>query len=95
MWSEYDEMEQFVIYLSVSGSVELDQVLTALLTTAMLVGGFTGCMLDNTVPGKTVKHYSYMMPFYLINHYAARIVYLRHICLSYIFKFVSLFRTFQ
>ena len=53
--------------ICVSGSFELDQVLTALLTTAMFVGGFVGCVLDNIVPGKTIKHYSYMMPFYLIN----------------------------
>lgn len=36
----------------VSGSVELDQVLTVLLTTSMFVGGFVGCVLDNVVPGK-------------------------------------------
>ncbi|KAI0222353.1 Solute carrier family 23 member 2, partial [Lamellibrachia satsuma] len=34
-----------------TGSFELDQVLTALLTTAMFVGGFVGCVLDNIVPG--------------------------------------------
>ena len=66
----YDAMDQcqFFISLSVSGSVELDQVLTSLLTTAMFVGGFIGCVLDNIVPGKTVKHYSYMMPYSLIKH---------------------------
>ena len=69
MWSIYDAIDQcqFVISLYVSGSFELDQVLSALLTTAMFVGGFVGCVLDNIVPGKTIKHYSYMMPFYLIN----------------------------
>ena len=36
----------------VSGVAGLDQVLTVLLTTAMFVGGFVGCVLDNTVPGK-------------------------------------------
>ena len=61
-------MDQFVISLSFSGSVELDQVLSTLLATAMFVGGFIGCVLDNIVPGKNVKHYSYMMPFYIINH---------------------------
>ncbi|KAI0237705.1 Solute carrier family 23 member 2 [Lamellibrachia satsuma] len=34
-----------------TGSVEIDQVLTVLLTTAMFVGGFIGCVLDNIVPG--------------------------------------------
>ena len=59
----YEAMDQcqFVIYLSVSGYVELDQDLTALLTTAVFVGGFIGCALDNIVSGKTVKHYSFMM----------------------------------
>ena len=70
MLSMYDAMDQcqFGISRSVAGSVELDQVLTALLTTAMFVGGFVGCVLDNIVPGKTIKHYSYMMPFYMINN---------------------------
>ncbi|KAK2172435.1 hypothetical protein NP493_959g01063 [Ridgeia piscesae] len=34
-----------------TGFPELDQVLTVLLTTAMFVGGFVGCVLDNIVPG--------------------------------------------
>ncbi|KAK2172433.1 hypothetical protein NP493_959g01036 [Ridgeia piscesae] len=34
-----------------TGVAGLDQVLTVLLTTAMFVGGFVGCVLDNTVPG--------------------------------------------
>uniref|UniRef100_A0A6I8PXI7 Solute carrier family 23 member 2 n=1 Tax=Xenopus tropicalis TaxID=8364 RepID=A0A6I8PXI7_XENTR len=34
-----------------TGVEELDQALTVLLTTNMFVGGFFGCLLDNTVPG--------------------------------------------
>lgn len=34
------------------GNTELDQVIKVLLGTAMFVGGFVGCLLDNTVPGK-------------------------------------------
>ncbi|ELT89006.1 hypothetical protein CAPTEDRAFT_95564, partial [Capitella teleta] len=35
-----------------SGSDILDQILVVLLTTGMLVGGLTGFVLDNTIPGK-------------------------------------------
>ena len=54
MLSKYDAEEQrlFVASIFVSGSVELDQVLTVLLTTSMFIGGFVGCLLDNIVPGK-------------------------------------------
>lgn len=38
--------------MCVSGVTELDQVLRILLTTNMFVGGFLGCVLDNTIPGK-------------------------------------------
>ncbi|KAL3863438.1 hypothetical protein ACJMK2_005194 [Sinanodonta woodiana] len=34
-----------------TGNHELDQAINVLLGTAMFVGGFTGCLLDNTVPG--------------------------------------------
>lgn len=34
-----------------TGNNELDQVIKVLLGTAMFVGGFVGCLLDNTVPG--------------------------------------------
>ncbi|XP_069485439.1 solute carrier family 23 member 1-like [Ambystoma mexicanum] len=34
-----------------TGLREVDQVLTVLLTTYMFVGGFFGCLLDNTIPG--------------------------------------------
>lgn len=34
------------------GNDELDQTVKVLLGTAMFVGGFIGCVLDNTVPGK-------------------------------------------
>ncbi|KAL3863440.1 hypothetical protein ACJMK2_005196 [Sinanodonta woodiana] len=34
-----------------TGNDELDQVINVLLGTAMFVGGFIGCLLDNTVPG--------------------------------------------
>ncbi|OCT88827.1 hypothetical protein XELAEV_18017455mg [Xenopus laevis] len=34
-----------------TGVEELDQALTVLLTTNMFVGGFFGCLLDNTIPG--------------------------------------------
>ncbi|XP_060599136.1 solute carrier family 23 member 1-like [Ruditapes philippinarum] len=34
-----------------TGNDEIDRVLTVLLSTAMFVGGFVGCVLDNTVPG--------------------------------------------
>ncbi|XP_028647366.1 xan_ur_permease domain-containing protein [Erpetoichthys calabaricus] len=34
-----------------TGVVELDQVITVLLTTGMFVGGFFGFVLDNTIPG--------------------------------------------
>ncbi|XP_052770614.1 solute carrier family 23 member 2-like isoform X1 [Mya arenaria] len=34
-----------------TGSEELDQMIRVMLGTAMFVGGFVGCFLDNTVPG--------------------------------------------
>ncbi|XP_078512623.1 solute carrier family 23 member 1-like [Lissotriton helveticus] len=34
-----------------TGVKEVDQVLTVLLTTYMFIGGFFGCLLDNTIPG--------------------------------------------
>ncbi|XP_069811824.1 solute carrier family 23 member 1-like [Dendropsophus ebraccatus] len=34
-----------------TGVKELDQTITVLLTTKMFVGGFLGCLLDNTIPG--------------------------------------------
>ncbi|XP_053406670.1 solute carrier family 23 member 2-like [Mercenaria mercenaria] len=34
-----------------TGNEELNQVIKVLLGTAMFVGGFVGCLLDNTVPG--------------------------------------------
>ncbi|XP_053575209.1 solute carrier family 23 member 2-like [Bombina bombina] len=34
-----------------TGIKELDQTLTVLFTTHMFVGGFFGCLLDNTIPG--------------------------------------------
>ncbi|KAM4038994.1 solute carrier family 23 member 2-like [Anomaloglossus baeobatrachus] len=34
-----------------TGVNELDQTVTVLLTTKMFVGGFLGCLLDNTIPG--------------------------------------------
>ncbi|KAL3863439.1 hypothetical protein ACJMK2_005195 [Sinanodonta woodiana] len=34
-----------------TGNHELDQAINVLLGTAMFVGGFIGCLLDNTVPG--------------------------------------------
>ncbi|XP_071090074.1 solute carrier family 23 member 2-like isoform X3 [Haliotis cracherodii] len=34
-----------------TGSADFDQVLTVLLSTPMFVAGFTGCFLDNLVPG--------------------------------------------
>ncbi|XP_075715508.1 solute carrier family 23 member 1-like [Rhinoderma darwinii] len=34
-----------------TGIKELDQTITVLLTTEMFVGGFLGCLLDNTIPG--------------------------------------------
>ncbi|XP_073413118.1 solute carrier family 23 member 1-like [Dendrobates tinctorius] len=34
-----------------TGVTELDQTITVLLTTKMFVGGFLGCLLDNTIPG--------------------------------------------
>lgn len=33
------------------GEPELDQIITVLLRTNMLVGGITGLLLDNTIPG--------------------------------------------
>ncbi|XP_060065562.1 solute carrier family 23 member 2-like [Ylistrum balloti] len=36
-----------------TGNSELDQVLNVLLGTAMFVGGFLGCLLDNLVPGSS------------------------------------------
>ncbi|KAM5171988.1 solute carrier family 23 member 1-like [Mantella aurantiaca] len=34
-----------------TGIKEIDQTITVLLTTNMFVGGFFGCLLDNTIPG--------------------------------------------
>ncbi len=34
-----------------SGSAELDQIIVVLLSTNMAVGGVTGCILDNLIPG--------------------------------------------
>ncbi|KAM9311659.1 solute carrier family 23 member 1-like [Gastrophryne carolinensis] len=34
-----------------TGIKEVDQTITILLTTSMFVGGFFGCLLDNTIPG--------------------------------------------
>lgn len=34
-----------------TGSETLDQILIVLLSTSMFVGGFLGCLLDNTIPG--------------------------------------------
>ncbi|KAM4678014.1 solute carrier family 23 member 2-like [Discoglossus pictus] len=34
-----------------TGIKEADQTITVLLTTSMFVGGFFGCLLDNTIPG--------------------------------------------
>lgn len=42
----------FTSLLLSPGNDEADRVLTVLLSTAMFVGGFVGCVLDNTVPGK-------------------------------------------
>uniref|UniRef100_H2ZLG6 Solute carrier family 23 member 2 n=1 Tax=Ciona savignyi TaxID=51511 RepID=H2ZLG6_CIOSA len=36
-----------------TGSSSLDEVLTVLLSSPMLVGAFLGCILDNTLPGST------------------------------------------
>ena len=35
-----------------TGSPELDQILTVLLSTSMLIGGALALTLDNTIPGK-------------------------------------------
>lgn len=35
-----------------TGSSVLDNVLTVLLSTSILVGGLLGCLLDNLIPGK-------------------------------------------
>lgn len=37
--------------LTETGIVQLDQVIRVLLTTHMFIGGFFGCLLDNTIPG--------------------------------------------
>lgn len=34
-----------------TGNDTVDGVLTVLLSTTILVGGFTGCLLDNIIPG--------------------------------------------
>jgi len=41
--------------MTITGVVELDQVLQVLLTTSMFVGGFFGFFLDNTIPGESVS----------------------------------------
>lgn len=38
-----------------SGVKEVDHVLHILLTTNMFVGGFLGCFLDNTIPGRLIQ----------------------------------------
>jgi len=35
-----------------TGSIELDQILTVLLQTSMLIGGLLAFFFDNTIPGK-------------------------------------------
>ncbi|KAM3924788.1 solute carrier family 23 member 1-like [Leptodactylus fuscus] len=42
-----------------TGVKELDQTVTVLLTTKMFVGGFFGCLLDNTIPGSDEERGTY------------------------------------
>ncbi len=39
-----------------TGSDEVDQVLTVILTTGMFVGGFLGILLDNAIPGEIFRY---------------------------------------
>ena len=38
------------------GNTSADQILTTLLSSAMLIGGVLGFVLDNIIPGKFLKH---------------------------------------
>ena len=38
-------------FLILSGNIEINQILTVLLSTSMFVGGMSGFILDNTIPG--------------------------------------------
>ena len=49
-------IKQYLIY-SFVGNAEFDNVLTVLLSTAMFVGGFTGFILDNIIPGKVTVRF--------------------------------------
>ena len=43
---------QFYFYsVSFTGYSDLDQIVQILLGTSMFLGGFIGCILDNTIPG--------------------------------------------
>lgn len=37
--------------IQIAGVMEIDQIITVLLTTSMAVGGIIGCFLDNLLPG--------------------------------------------
>lgn len=45
-----------LIFSSIIGIVQIDQVLNVLLTTAMFVGGSVAFVLDNTIPGRCKSH---------------------------------------
>lgn len=45
-----------ISYLITIGSDTADQIIGILLKTNMFVGGFIGCLLDNTIPGEKNFH---------------------------------------
>lgn len=44
-----------LMILSVAGNTVVDNIFEVLLSTNMFVGGVTGFILDNTIPGKWLK----------------------------------------
>src|SRR6218665_1660342 len=49
MWNRLLMSVCFSVHI---GNSQIDQVLMIMLGTPMFVGGFIGCLLDNTMPGK-------------------------------------------